>query len=121
MLGKDWKGAFACDEHMFIKNKSSHLSDVSRIDGLMIVNNKTRAHGGEHWVAVASKDGTLYVFDSFGRPTKDLIPSLYNSKLKVRDSDYDKDQNVSQTDCGSRCIGWLMLLKEHGVENALLL
>ena len=86
----------------------------------MIVNNETRDHGGEHWVAVANTSGVLHVFDSFGRPTKDLIPSLY-AMGTVKDSDYDKDQKETQEDCGSRCIAWLMLFDKYGAENALLI
>ena len=109
----------------FFKNRYIGTFPVDEIpklpaDRYMIVNNKTREHGGEHWVAVANEGGVLHVFDSFGRPTEDLIPSLY-AMGTVKDSDYDKDQKETQEDCGARCISWIMLFDEYGAENALLI
>jgi len=96
----------------------------------MIINNMPRKHGGEHWVACCKKSGSedLYVFDSFGRPTEDLIPSLKGNGSGSRrlprtivDADYDKDQTQNQKDCGARCIAWIKLFDEHGADSALLI
>jgi hypothetical protein len=110
LFGKKYIGTYPCDE----------IPDNIQNEHFMIVNNTTRKHGGEHWVAVAKHNDTLFVFDSFGRPTKDLIPTLYTQGIIV-DTDYDRDQKEQQTDCGSRAIAWLKLFHEYGFENALLI
>ena len=78
---------------------------------------------GEHWVASYQKGKTLYIFDSFGRPTKTLMPEFYkraqNEGLKVVDTEYDAEQLDHQKDCGIRTLAWIIICKHQGIRNAL--
>lgn len=112
LFGNDFIGTFPCDE---IPN------NLSKKTQYMIINNKPRKHGGEHWVACCNISDVVYVFDSFGRSTESLIPSLFIGRGIIIDTDYDKDQRYDQKDCGARCIAWIKLFDEYGVDNALLI
>ena len=91
IFGNDYIGTFASDE-------ANNIVNPTGTQKYCIINNKPRSHGGEHWVAICmNKDGT-YIFDSFGRPTKDLLPALHNQLKQngqnIYDTEYDRDQRV---------------------------
>ena len=112
LFGARYLGTYPSDDVPRLTSKSPYA----------IMNNKTVEEGGEHWVAVArdTRDGRYIVFDTFGRRTSDLLPSLYMS-VKTKDTDPDKDQLEEMKDCGARCIAWLLLLERHGEEVSLLI
>lgn len=110
LFGNKYIGTFACDE-IPVLSKTQY----------MIINNKPRKHGGEHWIACCNVSDVVYVFDSFGRSTESLIPSLFIGHGVIVDTDYDKDQRDDQKDCGARCIAWIKLFDEYGVDTALLI
>lgn len=87
-----------------------------------IINVDTSKQTGSHWVGVyrdAVKRKYL-VFDSFGRKTKKLIPAMYK-KYKPTDTDYDKNQKTSDSDCGFRSIAFLRVCHELGWDAAKLI
>ena len=45
-------------------------------NGFQIINTDTSNKRGEHWVALFITDKNVYVYDSFGRPTKKLLTIL---------------------------------------------
>ena len=54
---------------------------------------------GEHWFALYKEKGCLYAYDSYGQA------HLTNAKW----SDDDIEQSYIETNCGQRCIAWLIL------------
>tara|TARA_R110000772_G_scaffold106125_2_gene207955 strand:+ start:2359 stop:2811 length:453 start_codon:yes stop_codon:yes gene_type:complete len=85
-----------------------------------IINVDKAGMSGSHWVALVKNKKTVYVYDSFGRPTKNLIPSVLTSgNGKVRDADYDAEQNTNETDCGARCVAFLVFVERYGIKDAM--
>jgi len=111
LLGKRFKGTYAQDK--LPVNKS----------GYYIMNVDTSKKSGTHWVAVLSTPKTIYVFDSFGRKSKNLLKVLYDNaksvNKKVVDADYDIDQHPSTNICGPLSIAFLLTAKQVGIKNAL--
>jgi hypothetical protein len=111
LLGTRFKGTYSVDTVPIKKS------------GMFIVNTDLSTNPGVHWVSVFSTAKNVYVFDSFGRKTKNLLkPLVKNAKIyqkKVIDSDYDVDQKISSFTCGPLSIAWLLCVKELGIKNAL--
>jgi hypothetical protein len=111
LLGTRFKGTYSVDTVPIKKS------------GMFIVNTDLSTGPGVHWVAVVSTAKNIFVFDSFGRKTKNLLkPLVKNAKIyqkKVIDSDYDVDQKISSFTCGPLSIAWLLCVKELGIKNAL--
>ena len=78
---------------------------------------------GEHWLATFQRGKNIYVFDSFGRPTKNLIPVFYKRAIHagytIIDTDYDADQRDEQVDCGIRALSWCIICHFKGIKYAL--
>ena len=102
---------------------SDRLPTLTKERPYAIVNNKTVASGGEHWVGIVlSEDGAYIAFDSYGRDIKSLIPSLYkHTGGYIRETDNDVDETAEQQDCGSRCAAWLRLFDEYGEDVAMMI
>ena len=89
-----------------------------------ILNTDPSYLGGQHWVALARSDkGKLYFYDTFARNIKEIIPAL-QKKFKGEKIYYDtKDtnQHPNQSDCGVRCLSWLVMFYNYGSGKALLI
>jgi len=111
LFGVKFKGVFPSD-------KIPKLNDLSPYCILNLDNSK---QSGSHWIALAKlndKNDTL-VYDSFGRDYKKIIPNLnYSGNGRIKNTDRDSEQNVLQTDCGARCIAFLMVFHRHGYNMA---
>jgi len=113
LLGTEFKGVFASD-------KIPVLNDLKKY---AIINLDKSTEPGSHWVAIAFDNDKIYVYDSFGRKTKNIMPSIYGSGngSNIIDTDYDKEQKIKETNCGARCLAWLILFEHYGFKNALLI
>lgn len=115
LLGVKFKGVYPSD-------KIPKLNDLSPY---CILNLDKSNESGSHWVALAkiphpSKDSVIY--DSFGRDYKKIIPNLeYSGNGKIKNTDRDAEQKKLETDCGSRCLSFLMVLDKKGLDTALLI
>lgn len=100
----NYKGTFARDH---IPNLNNGESSIINLD--------TSDKNGSHWIALYKYNNQLYFYDSFGRPN--LLPELnYKEAL-----DYDAEQNIYMSDCGQRCITWLLFFNLYGPKMALLI
>ena len=94
-----------------LKNKQSAIINLDNSKG-----------PGTHWVATIRDGRDLVCYDSFARPTKGkngILSKLKTNGLKVKDTDYDIEQNELETNCGQRCVSFLLFCQKFGVENAL--
>jgi len=96
----------------------------------LITNTKEADVEGEHWLAVVvgaqykhTGDKTLYIYDTYGRKTKDLVPDAYKRAIgrgyKIKDSHYSAEQSITARSCGLRSLGWMKVVDEVGIKNAL--
>ena len=110
LFGKKYVGTFPQDK-------------MSNKKGYQIINVDMSGAPGSHWVALYCTEKTLYVYDSFGRPTKELLKWLTASakrmKLKVVDAEYDAEQSHLQTICGQMCLSWLYTVEKKGIRQAI--
>lgn len=98
------------------------VSPVDRLPPLKqgqccIINLDFSGMPGSHWVAVYKHNSQHCIYDSFGRKSSDILSSL--SRLKIKDSDYDPEQAVSEDNCGQRSLCWLWCVKQLGIKNAM--
>ncbi len=109
LFGKRFAGCYA-------SNEIPHLIGISDI---AIINTEPRYMRGEHWLALVRKSDTVYVYDSFGRKTQKIIPSLLKNFKYVIDTEYDAEQTVDETNCGVRCVAALLVYIHYGLEKFL--
>ena len=100
--------------------------DFNKMDGeYSIINNDNGA--GEHWLAVYQEGSSVYVFDTFGRDIKTLMPEFHarartqGYNIIKANKKYEHEQGVKQNDCGLRSLAWLILAKSKGIRFARLI
>jgi len=88
-----------------------------------IVNLDRSTQAGSHWIALAYHNNKVYVYDSFGRQSTKIIPSLWTSGnvSTIVDAQHDAEQDMSEQDCGQRSLAWLMFFDKWGASNAILI
>ena len=106
LLGKDFIGVYPSDQIPMLKNKQCCILNLDKSD-----------QSGSHWIAVYRVGKTNLTYDSFGRKSSKIIPSLKN----VVDADYDSEQMIEEEDCGSRSIAFLLVCKYWRPELAKLI
>tara|TARA_R110001606_G_scaffold13743_3_gene59123 strand:+ start:700 stop:1350 length:651 start_codon:yes stop_codon:yes gene_type:complete len=74
---------------------------------------------GSHWVATIRDGRDMVIYDSFGRDSDEILSKLKTGGLRVVDSDYDKEQDELEMNCGARCCAWLVFVHKYGIENGL--
>lgn len=118
LFGKQWLGVFPVDV-----KPARFLTNVQRGRlNYAIINTGDSKSAGIHWIAVifdASKN-KYYIYDSFARRLKKLIPSFvktigYNY-ITMNDG---QDQKNSSEDCGARSMSVLLFAAKHGLKPAM--
>jgi hypothetical protein len=114
LLKVKFKGVFPSD-------KIPKLNDLSPY---CILNLDKSTESGSHWIALAkipnSNDSVVY--DSFGRDHRKIIPNLnLSGNGRINNTDNDSEQEILETDCGARCLAWLMVFDKQGVDVAKLI
>ena len=110
LFGKKFIGVFAQDE---LPNRVGYL----------IINTDTRkkinSHSA-HWIAIVQTPKTLYVYDSFGRLTKNVLTLISKTTTKkIVDSKYDPEQFGYPEICGHLAASWLCVARDLGIRKAL--
>lgn len=91
-------------------------------DGFLIINNDFLGGPGIHWIACILKGKRAYIYDSFGRLAKNVIPKLVkNMKQKgytiLNTDTSDQDQyGYKSVDCGHRSISALLIADKYGTR-----
>ena len=91
-----------------------------------IINTDTKEGPGEHWISVILTPTRVYVYDSFARSPKKIVPLLmkrFKNKKVIYDTK-DKEQtavkNGKQTViCGHSSIAFLKIAHELGIRAAM--
>ena len=128
-IGKEFSGVFPVDD-IYFGNDQNYC----------IFNLDTSDMAGSHWVALYKHNGKKYLYDSFGRKTKEIIKlkhlqldenkqmddELLKSFVEIEgngiiDADNDAEQGILEENCGQRCLSWLYVVKYFGLKLALLI
>lgn len=124
LIGRGFKGVYPADRIPILDSFHSYC----------ILNLDRSYEPGSHWIACAYEKtpygSNIYVYDSFGRSHTQIIPSLdkkYDRKtrnhmmadvernrLKIINVDMDAEQKVKESNCGARCLAWLLVFKHMG-------
>lgn len=128
LFGCNYMGTFASDQIPAIgkipgTHKSVTTSNVSEKSPLYLIANLDDSNmPGSHWVALAFDVRTkkIWVYDSFGRKTGDILPQLAKQfgKNNLRMADDDAEQKLTEDDCGARCLAFLYIFDRHGSDVA---
>lgn len=112
IYGTRYKGSFAQDEKFELKS------------GFYIINTDIAKGPGIHWVSLVLTPKTAYVFDSFSRDPKTLVPHLTKrltkAKRKIVSSDRtDKEQRGLSIICGHLSLSFLSVSQDLGIRAAI--
>ena len=121
LLGVKFKGVYPSD-------KIPKLNDLAPY---AILNLDKSSESGSHWIAIAKLPQSFnrssgkttnesIIYDSFGRDYKRIIPDIeYSGNGTIKNTDRDSEQKILQTDCGARCLAWLLVVENYGPSVAL--
>ncbi len=92
--------------------------------GFYILNTDVSTGKGEHWIACYQTKKCCYLYDSFSRTPKYLVPlfvkKLETKKIKIFQSDTNDDEQYGNTQvCGHLCSAWLSVVKDLGIRKAM--
>jgi hypothetical protein len=83
-----------------------------------ICNTDDSTKGGAHWIAlIRDKNNKSIVYDSFGRMPGDLN-NIYFSK-KWRTTDKNPEQYILESNCGLRCVAFLIICEIYDIDSIL--
>ena len=111
-FGANFKGVFTpksiVNVNNIIKNKEA-----------CCIFNTTEA--GEHWVAFFRGDnGEIAYYDSFGRDPEELFANIRDNhtgaKHNITPTENDAEQNIKESNCGQRCLAYLLLCRDYGSQ-----
>jgi len=110
LLGSKFKGIFTADK----------LPKLTKIQPYAIVNLDSSWEEGSHWIALAKSGKKIIFYDSFGRPSKSILPLLKGGGgTTIVNTEDDAEQEIQETNCGQRSIVWLLLFDKYGEKMAL--
>jgi hypothetical protein len=107
IFGNDYLGTFSSDKMpKNIKNNQCFIlnTDSSR---------SSNKFG--HWVSFYKLNGKLYYYDSFSR-SKNVLTKLWKNKKMYNANKTDVDQAMTESNCGSRAISWLIVFRKYGLK-----
>ena len=98
-------------------------NELPEKNGYMIVNTDTSKKinsNKAHWIGVYQTPKTLYIYDSFGRHTKNVLKVISRKTTKKRkDSKHDAEQFGYSEVCGQLSLSWLCVAHDIGIRKAL--
>lgn len=109
LFGKEYLGTFAQDQIPVSKK------------GFCIINVDTSKQDGSHWVALVFQANKCYVYDTFGRNVKRLLPILSEKLQKYKiikiATDPHPEQYGTTNVCGHLCIAFLFCVRKYGINR----
>ena len=112
LLGSKYKNTYPQDRVPFTNSSKYFIINVDR-----------QGSSGSHWCAIfQDSKKNMYVYDSFARPSRKLLPYLYDMAKK---KDYNlinvnkkSDQHKKSNICGPISLSWLSAVNKFGIEAA---
>jgi hypothetical protein len=95
-----------------------------RNKGFILNLDKKKEINREHWVAIYKykykNTNRILFYDSFGRKHVQILPDLkqFYNDTKIEDTELDAEQKKDETDCGLRCMCFLSICYNNGVNYA---
>jgi hypothetical protein len=113
LFGTKWIGCFPQDK-VVLRN------------GFQVLNVDKSTQSGSHWIGLYKTNNNIYIYDSFARPSGQLLKSLTKKikgyHLKYKDSDRsDAEQRGDSEVCGQLSLSWLLCVKDLGIRKAMLI
>lgn len=135
LFGQNYMGTFASDQIPNSLGKvpgtgkdatGTRWIDSANVTGksplYLIANLDDSNMPGSHWISLCYDVGTklIWVYDSFGRKTGDILPLLAKQfgKKNLRMADDDAEQKLTEDDCGARCLAFIYIFDRHGSDVA---
>ena len=111
MLGKKYIGTFAQDK---LPSRSGYM--IVNVDTSKKINTPDA-----HWVGIYSTPKTIFVYDSFGRLTKNVLKLISKTTTKkIVDSKHDPEQYGADSElCGHLAMSFFCVAHELGIRVAL--
>ena len=110
LLGHKFQGIFTADK----------LPRLTKTQPYAIVNLDSSWEEGSHWIALAKSGKKVIFYDSFGRPSKSILPLLKGGGgTTIVNTEDDAEQKIEETNCGQRSISFLLLFDRYGEKMAL--
>ena len=110
MFGDKYIGTFAQDK-------------LPMTSGYFIVNVDTSKRintDKAHWIGIYQTEKCMYVYDSYGRHTRFILPIIFNkTKKRIVDSKHDPEQYGYSELCGHLAMAWLCVVRDKGIRQAL--
>ena len=66
-----------------------------------------------HWIGFYKINKRLWFYDSFARP-KEKLSKYWKNKRMYNANKTDRDQSYNSSDCGSRPMSFIILMKTYG-------
>jgi hypothetical protein len=115
LIGKSFYGAFASDEFRGFENSRKRFA-------IMNTESSNSRSGGVHWISLVKLGNRkILVYDSFGRSISRIIksPKDWNGGKQIITPSPDPEQKNSESNCGARCLSFILLFKKVGLNNVL--
>ena len=110
LLGKKYIGTYAQDE---LPSRSGYM--IVNVDTSKKINTPDA-----HWVAIYQTPKTLYIYDSYGRLTKNVLKIISKTTTKkIVDSKHDPEQYGHTNICGHLAMSFLCVAHDLGIRKAL--
>jgi hypothetical protein len=109
LLGNKYLGTFAQDK---LPMRSGYL--IVNVDKSKRINTPEA-----HWIAIYQTPKTLYVYDSYGRLTKNVLKLISKTNKKIVDSKHDPEQYGSTAICGQLAMSFLCVAHDLGIRKAI--
>lgn len=107
LFGRKFRGVFPSDKIPTLKESEMAILNLDESD-----------EPGTHWVAVYKNDREILIYDSFGRDTYRIIPSLKGSgNGKISAAENDAEQSEDETNCGQWCLAFLYMVDKYCKED----
>jgi len=86
--------------------------------GYQIINLDLSNGPGTHWIGSVNDGEQTIIYDSFG-DLNQLPRNKYIRILNPKFTEDDKEQGLNESNCGQRCVAWLMVYDLLGKDVAL--
>lgn len=107
LFNNNFIGVFPSDKIPYLKPKQFIVSNLD-----------TSNQPGSHWIGIVKDKKGLLIYDSFGRKSIKIIPSIYKKYKNIIDTEYDKEQKVEENNCGQRTLAFLLVYFNKGFDYA---